>query len=163
MYAPYHLVAGALAEKGMKTRVPTAGVALLSHFILDNLLLRHPIIEPVYHIDSPWPEGTPAIIAIVPYPDSILSTVVLAFLLILTPVIAFVLRRYWWGMLWAVSPDIVDWLILYPIFNIRPIHNLSDTLSTPWGLTMETTLLLLIVGTVILRRRGGLRNKNIAN
>jgi hypothetical protein len=77
MYTPYHLVVGALAEKGMKTRVPTASVALLSHFILDNLLLRHPIIEPVYHIDSPWPEGTPAIIAIVPYPDSILGAVVL--------------------------------------------------------------------------------------
>jgi hypothetical protein len=163
MYTPYHLAAGALAEKGMKARVPTAGVALLSHFILDNLLLRHPIIEPMYHIDSPWPEGTPAILAIVPYPDSILSTVVLAFLVILTPVIAFVLRRYWWGMLWAVSPDIVDWLILYPIISIHPIHDLSDILSTPWGLAIELILLLLIVGTVLLRRRFGMRNKNIAN
>lgn len=161
MYAPYHLVAGALAEKGMKTRVPTAGVALLSHFILDNLLLRHPIIEVVYHIDSPWPQGTPAIISIVPYPDSILSTIVLVILVILTPIMAFVLRRYWWGMLWAVSPDIIDWIILYPIFSIHPIHYLSDTLSTPWGLAMEMTLLLLIVGTVLLRRRAGLRNKNI--
>jgi hypothetical protein len=163
MYTPYHLAAGALAEKGMKTRVPTAGVALLSHFILDNLLLRHPVIEPVYHIDSPWPEGTPAIIAIVPYPDSILSAVVLAVLVILTPIIAFMLRRYWWGMLWAVSPDIIDWIILYPIFSIHPIHNFSDTLSTSWGLAIEMTLLLFIVGMVLVRRRVGLRNDNIAN
>ena len=163
MYTPYHLVAGALAEKGLKTRLQTASVALLSHFILDNLLIRHPIIEPAYHIDSPWPEGTPAIIAIVPYPDSILSAVVLASLVILTPIIAFVLRRYWWGMLWAVSPDIIDWIILYPIFSIHPIHNLSDTLSTPWGLAIEMTLLLLIVGTVLLRRSVGLRNKDITN
>ena len=162
MYAPYHLAVGALAEKVMKTRVPTAGVALLSHFILDNLLLRHPIIEPLYHIDSPWPPGTPAIIAIVPYPNSILSTVVLVILVILTPIIAFVLRRYWWGMLWATLPDIIDWIILYPIFNIYAIHYLSDTLSTPWGLAMEMTLLLFIVGTVLLRRRVGLRNNNLA-
>jgi hypothetical protein len=66
-------------------------------------------------------------------------------------------------MLWATLPDIIDWIILYPIFNIYAIHYLSDTLSTPWGLAIEITLLLLIVGTVLLRRRVGLRNKNIAN
>ena len=147
------MVAGVLAEKGMKTRVPTAGVALISHFILDNLLFRHPIIEPAYHINSPWPQGTPAVISLVPYPDSILSAVVLAILVILTPLIAFVMRRYWWGMLWAVSPDIIDWLILYPIFSIHPIHNLSDTLSTPWGLALELLFLILIIGTVLLKRR----------
>jgi len=153
MYAPYHLAAGALTEKGLKTRVPTAGVALLSAALLDNLLLRNPIIEPIQHIHSPWPPGTPAILQIVPYPGDLLSTFVLIALVVLTPALAYLMRHYWWGMLWAVLPDIIDWVILYPTIGKHPIHDLFDSLSTPWGLAVEVTIIVIIVGTIVWIRR----------
>jgi len=153
MYAPYHLAAGALTEKGMKTRVPTAGIALLSAAILDNLLLRNSIIEPIQHINSPWPPGTPAILQIVPYPGDLLSTLVLVGLVVLTPALAYLMRHYWWGMLWALSPDIVDWIILRPTIGRNPIHDLFDQLSTPWGLAVEVTFIAVIVLALVWRRR----------
>ena len=162
MYAPYHLAAGALAEKVMKTRVPTAGVALLSAPIIDNLLLRNPITEPIQHIHSPWPPDTPTILHIVPYPGDLLTTVVLIVLVVLTPVMVYLMRHYWWGMLWAILPDIIDWVILYPAIGKHPIHDLFDALSTPWGLAVELLLLLLIVGTILLKRRVGSKRKREA-
>ena len=153
MYAPYHLAAGALTEKGIKKRLPTAGVALLSAALLDNLLLRSSIMEPLQHIDSPWPQGTPAILQIVPYPADLLSTFILVVLVVLTPTLVYLMRRYWWGMLWAILPDIMDWVILYPTIGKRPIHDLFDVLSTPWGLAVEVTIIAIIVGTVVWRRR----------
>jgi hypothetical protein len=163
MYAPYHLAAGALTEKGIKTRVPTAGVALLSAALLDNLLLRSSIIEPIQHIDSPWPPDTPAILQIVPYPADLLSTFILVVLVIVTPALVYLMRRYWWGMLWAVLPDIIDWVILNPTIGKHPVHDLFDALSTPWGLAVEVTIIVIIVGTVLWRRRrsnwAGRRNR----
>lgn len=153
MYAPYHLAAGALTEKCIKKRVPTAGVALLSAALLDNLLLRSSIIEPIQHIDSPWPPGTPALIQIVPYPADLLSTFILVVLVLLTPALVYLMRRYWWGMLWAVLPDIIDWVILYPTIGKHPIHDLFDALSTLWGLAVEVTIIVIIAGTVIWRWR----------
>jgi hypothetical protein len=56
-------------------------------------------------------------------------------------------------MLWAVSPDIIDWLILRPAIGRSPIHDLFGQLSTPWGFAVEVTFIVVIVGTLVWRRR----------
>ena len=150
MYAPYHMAIGALTEKVIGKKAPTAVVALLSHPILDNSLLDNPITG---HVHSPWPPGSPAILQIIPYPHDLPSIVVVVALVVLTIVLAILMRHYWWGMLWAVSPDIIDWIILRPIMGQSPIHDLFSPLSTPWGLAVEMLLLVVIVSTLLLRRR----------
>jgi hypothetical protein len=56
-------------------------------------------------------------------------------------------------MLWALSPDIIDWVILRPTIGRSPIHDLFSRLSTPWGFAVEVTLIVVIVGTLLWRRR----------
>lgn len=146
MFAPAHMAIGALAEKGLEKKVPTAAVALLSHPIVDNPRL--------WHAPYLWPQGSPAILQFLPYPHDLPSILVLAALVVLTIGVAILLRRYWWGMLWAISPDIIDWLILRPTIGRSPIHDdLFSWLSTPWGFAVEVTLILVIVVALFQRRK----------
>ncbi len=145
MFAPAHMAIGALAEKGLWKRAPTAAVAVLSHPILDNPLL--------WHAHYPWPQGSPAILQILPYPHDLPSILVLVALVVLTIGVAILLCHYWWGMLWAISPDIIDWIILRPAIGRIPIHDLFSWLSTPWGFAVEVTIIVVIVVTLLWRRR----------
>jgi precorrin-6B methylase 2 len=151
MFAPAHMAIGALAEEGLKNRVPTAAVALLSAPVLDNPLL--------WHAPYPWPAGSPAIFQFLPYPHDLPSILVLIALVVLTIGVAILLRHYWWGMLWAVSPDIIDWIILRPTIGRSPIHDLFSRLSTPWGFAVEVALIAVIVGTLLWRRRAKAMNE----
>jgi hypothetical protein len=155
MFAPAHMAIGALAEKGLGKRAPTAAVALLIHPILDNPLL--------WHAPYPWPSGSPAILQFLPYPHNLPSILILVALVVLTIGVAILLRHYWWGMLWAVSPDIIDWLILRPAIGRAPIHDLFGQLSTPWGFAVEVTLIVVIVGTLVWRRRAKAQNRASSN
>jgi ubiquinone/menaquinone biosynthesis C-methylase UbiE len=147
---------GALAEKGLEKRAPTAAVALLSAPILDNPQMWHAL-------EYSWPEGSPAILQFLPYPHDLPSILILVALVVLTIGVAILLRHYWWGMLWAVSPDIIDWLILRPAIGRAPIHDLFGQLSTPWGFAVEVTLIVVIVGTLVWRRRAKAQNRASSN
>jgi len=142
---------GALAEKGLEKKAPTAAVALLSAPILDNPLL--------WHAPYPWPPGSPAILQFLPYPHHLPSILVLVALVVLTIGVAILLRHYWWGMLWALSPDIVDWVILRPAIGRSPIHDLFGRLSTPWGFAVEVTFVAVIVVTLLWIRRAKAMNE----
>ena len=145
MFAPAHMAIGALAERGLEQKAPTAAVALLSAPILDRAQF--------WHAPGSWPSGSPAILQFLPYPHDLSSIFVLIALVILTIAVAILLRHYWWGMLWASSPDIVDWIILRPTIGRSPVHDLFDQLSTPWGLAVEVTFMAVIVLALIWRRR----------
>jgi hypothetical protein len=54
-------------------------------------------------------------------------------------------------MVWALAPDIIDWLILRPITGKAPIHEWFSWVANPWGFGLEMTFVALIV--VILLRR----------
>jgi len=145
MFAPAHMAIGALAERGLEQKAPTAVVALLSHPILDRAQF--------WHAPYSWPSGSPVILQFLPYPHDLPSIFVLITLVFLTIGVAILLRQYWWGMLWAVSPDIVDWIILRPTIGQSPIHDLFSRLSTPWGFAVEVVFVAVIVITLVWRRR----------
>lgn len=145
MFAPAHMAFGALAEKGLKKRAPTAVVALLSAPLLDNPKL--------WHAPEPWPQDSPSVFHFLPYPHDAPSILLLIGLIVLTISVAVLLRQYWWGMLWAMSPDIIDWVILRPIMGRGPIHDMFDQLATPWGFAVEVTIIVAIVGTLWWRQR----------
>lgn len=128
---------GALAQAGLKRKPETAAVAFLSHAALDGPRFWHPY---------PWPSDfSPPIINVLPYPhhpQSILLDIglILAFL-----AMVIMLRQYRWGMLWAISPDLIDWIVLKPITGSGQVHSLFSELSTPWGLTVEFGLVILVL------------------
>ena len=146
MFAPAHMAIGALAEKGLGKRAPTAAVALLSAPILDNPQMWHAL-------EYSWPEGSPAILQFLPYPHDLPSILILVALVVLTIGVAILLRHYWWGMVWALAPDIIDWLILKPITGQHPIHDWFSWVTTPWGFGLEMAFIAVIVLVLLMRRR----------
>ena len=145
MFAPSHMAVGALSQAGLKRTLPTAVVAFASVAILDSTLM--------WHAPYPWPSGSPAILTFVPYPRNLPSILTLVALVVATVAVGFLLRRYWWGMVWAVAPDIIDWLILRPITGKSPIHDLFSKVATPWGFGLEMAFVALIVAVLVRRKR----------
>jgi hypothetical protein len=141
------MAAGAFIESRLHTRLPTAVVSVAIHPVLDMI--------PLWHAPYPWPAGYPAVIKIVPYPQDPLSTVALVSLVTTTLLVAVLLRRYWWGMLWAVSPDIVDWLILRPLTGRYVIHHVFPTPKDwgPWSFGLEMLFLVTVAALVYVSTR----------
>ncbi|MCX6000331.1 MAG: hypothetical protein NTU41_12305 [Chloroflexi bacterium] len=145
MFAPTHMAVGALVQAKVRRKLPTAIVAVASHAALD--------ITIVWHAPYEWPTGTPAILTVIPYPHDWVSTSVVVVLLTATIAVGLLLRRYWWGMLWAMSPDIIDWGILRPLTGQSPIHHFFRKVSTPWGFLAEMLLAAAITLAVYLLMR----------
>ncbi|MFC1847701.1 hypothetical protein ACFLXV_00100 [Chloroflexota bacterium] len=145
MFAPSHMAVGALCQAGVKRKLPTAIVAFSSTAILDSTT--------IWHAPYPWPTDSPVILRFIPYPGDVPSILTLIALIILTLAVAWLLRRYWWGMAWALSPDIIDWIILRPITGQSPVHDLFAKISTPWGFGLEIAFIAVIVVLLLKRRR----------
>jgi len=137
------MAVGALCQAGIKRKLPTAVVAFSSMALLDSSRLWHAL--------SPWPEDSFAVLHVIPYPHDLASIITIIALVVVTVAVGFLLRRYWWGMLWAVSPDIIDWVILRPITGRGPIHELFAKVSTPWGFGFEMAFVALIVFLLLKR------------
>ena len=150
MFAPSHMAVGALCEAGVKRKLPTAAVAFGSAALLDSTR--------IWHAPYPWPEDSPAILHFMPYPHDAPSILTLIALIILTLAVAWFLRRYWWGMAWGLAPDIIDWIILRPIMDRSPIHELFSKVSTAWGFGLEIAFIAVIV-IVLVRGRSAVSGK----
>ena len=137
MFAPSHMAVGALSQAGLKRKLPTAMVAFGSHAILDSTTIWHA----PYH----WPSGSPSILHFLPYPHNLPSILTLVALVVATVAVCFLLRHYWWGMVWGMAPDVIDWIILRPITGRSPIHDLFAKLTTPWGFGLEIAFVAVIV------------------
>lgn len=149
MFAPTHMAVGALVDSRIKSRATVVPIAILSHAALD--------ITVFWHAPYKWPDDAPAIAKVIPYPHDWTSALVVAALVIATLLVGFLLRRYWWGMLWGASPDILDWVLLRPITGHSSIHNFFHRVSTPWGFGVEMLLaaaVVLLVLRVFESRRG---------
>ena len=144
MFAPSHMAVGALSQAGVKRKLPTAVVAFASAAVLDSTKM--------WHAPYPWPSDSPAILHIIPYPHDAPSILTVIALVIATVAVGWLLRHYWWGMAWALAPDIIDWLILRPITGRHPIHDWFSWITTPWGFALEMGFVAVIV-LVLLRRK----------
>jgi hypothetical protein len=144
MFAASHMAAGAFIESRMRKRIPTALISVAVHPLLDLI--------PLWHAPYPWPAGYPVILGVVPYPQDPLSTFALVSLVTSAVVVAVLLRRYWWGMLWALSPDIVDWLILRPLTGRYIIHHVFPTPDDwgPWSFGLEMLFIVTVAALVYL-------------
>lgn len=152
MFAPSHMVVGALGQAGLKRKLPTAVVALASHGILDATVL--------WHAPYPWPSGSPAILHFLPYPHNVPSILTLITLVVATIAVGILLRRYWWGMLWALVPDLVDYLILRPITGKAPINDWFSWVSTPWGFALQIGFVVVIVAVLVRIRRPSVTSRS---
>ena len=150
MFAVTHMAVGALVEYRVRKRVPTALIALSSAAALDMTVFWH-----ARDAEYQWPRGSFSLFQVVPYPHDIESWLLVTLLVVSAAAVAVLLRRYWWGMLWALSPDIMDWLILKPLTGEYPIHALFKKVTTPWGFGVEMTLVLVLV--LVLYLKGGKR------
>ncbi len=154
MFAPAHMAVGALTQAGLEKKLPTAVVAFASFAILDSTNM--------WHAPSPWPSGSPVILHILPYPHDAPTILTVVALVIATIAVVFLLRRYWWGMVWAMAPDIIDWLNLRPITGKEPIHDWFSWVSTPWGFALEMAFVAFMV-VILLRRKRKLTVKASLN
>ena len=150
MFAATHMAVGALIESQVRKKAPTAVIAAASAVALDMSIFWH-----ARDAEYQWPRGSFFLFQVVPYPHDIQSWVLVAFLIVSAAAVAVVLRRYWWGMLWALSPDIMDYAILRPWTGEHPIHGLFRKVSTPWGFGVEMLLVLFVV--LVLYLKGGKR------
>jgi len=150
MFAPSHMAVGALSQAGLKRKLPTAVVAVASAAVLDSTTM--------WHAPYPWPSDSPVILRFLPYPHDVPSILTLIALVVVTIGVGWLLRRYWWGMVWALAPDIIDWLVLRPITGQYPIHDLFSKVTTPWGFGLEMAFVAVIV-VVLLKRRRSLPTK----
>ena len=148
MFTPSHMAIGALVQAGLKRKLPTAVVALASHALLDNTKIWHAY-------EYSWPSGTPMILQIFPYPHDVPSILTVVVLVIATIAVAFLLRHYWWGMLWSLAPDIIDWLVVRPITGREPIHDFIKKFQTPWGIALEIAFIVFIT-IIVLRKKPAL-------
>lgn len=155
MFEPTHMAVGALIQAKVKKKVPTALIAVASHAALDMTIFWH-----ARDAQYQWPKGSFPLFEVVPYPHDIQSDLLVAGLIAATIAVAVLLRRYWWGMLWAISPDIIDWGIVRPLTGQGYIHKLFDKVSTPWGFLVEMLLTASITLGVYLwtKRQRPLRN-----
>ena len=145
MFAPTHMAVGALSQAGIEKKLPTAVVAFASHGILDSTVL--------WHAPYPWPQGSPVILHFLPYPHNAPSILVLIALVIATIAVGILLRRYWWGMAWALAPDLVDYLIFRPMTGKDPINDWFSWVANPWGFGLEMAFVAVIVVVLVQRRR----------
>lgn len=145
MFAATHMAVGALIEAKVQKKAPTAVIAVASHVVLDMTVL--------WHAPYPWPAGSPAIFTVVPYPHDALSTFAAVTLVVSAVAVVLLLRRCWWGMLWALSPDIIDWVILRPLTGRYQIHHLFPQVSTHWGPWSFGLEMLLVVSAALLAYR----------
>ena len=145
MFAATHMAVGALIEAKVQKKAPTALVAVASAVVLDMTVL--------WHAPYSWPAGSPAIFTVIPYPHDALSIFVAVTLVVLVVAVALLLRRYWWGMLWGLSPDIIDWVILRPLTGEYQIHHLFPQISTHWGPWSFGLEMLLVVSAGLLAYR----------
>lgn len=145
MFAPAHMAIGALTQAAIERKLPTAVVAFASFAILDSTNM--------WHAPYPWPADSPIILRFILYPHDLPSFLTLAALIIGTVAVGFLMRRYWWGMVWAVAPDIIDWLILRPIIGKAPIHEWFSWVTTPWGFALEMAFVVVIVVVLLQRKR----------
>ena len=152
MFAPSHMAVGALSQAGLKHKLPTAVVAFASVGILDSTIM--------WHAPYPWPSGSPVIVHFLPYPHDLPSILTLIALVIATVAVGFLLRHYWWGMVWAVAPDIIDWVILRPTTGREPIHELFSKVTTPWGFGLEMAFVALIVILLLKRKKARVGDVN---
>ncbi len=145
MFAPTHMAIGALTQAGIEKKLPTAVVAFASFAIIDS--------TGMWHAPYPWPASSPVILRILPYPHNLPSILTLVALVIATVAVGFLLRRYWWGMVWALAPDIIDYFILRPITGKERIHEWFSWVSTPWGFALEMAFVAIIVLILMQRKR----------
>ena len=150
MFADTHMAVGALVESRVQKKAPTAVIAAASAVALDMSIFWH-----ARDAEYQWPRGSFSLFQVVPYPHDIESWVLATLLVVSAAAVAVLLRRYWWGMLWAVSPDIMDFVILRPWTGEHPIHDLFKRVSMPWGLAVEMLLVLVVV--LVLYLYGGKR------
>jgi hypothetical protein len=148
------MAVGALSQAGIEKKLPTAVVAFASFAVLDSTNM--------WHAPYPWPAGSPVILHFLPYPHNAPSILAVIALVIATIAVGFLLRRYWWGMVWALAPDIIDWLILRPITGKTPIHEWFSWVANPQGFALEMTFVALIV-VILLRRKRRLITKASLN
>jgi len=148
VFAATHMAVGALVESRVRKKAPTALIALISHAALDMTIFWH-----ARDAQYQWPEGSFPLFEVVPYPHDIQSWLLVAVLIISAAAVAVLLRRYWWGMLWALSPDIMDFVILRPLTGEHPIHDLFKKVSTPWGFAVEMLLVVVVVLVLYLKGR----------
>ena len=55
--------------------------------------------------------------------------------------------------MWALLPDIIDWVILNPLTGEHPIHDLIGKVSTPWGFALEMLFVAVVVLVLGLKSR----------
>ena len=160
MFAPTHMAVGALVEAKVKKRVPTAIIAVAAHAALDMTIFWH-----ARDAQYQWPKGSFPFFEVLPYPHDVQSWLLVTALIFSTIAVAVLLRRYWWGMLWAMSPDIIDWGILRPLTGQSPIHDLFKKVSTPWGFLVEMLLAAVITLAVylLMKRQRGLLKKTVSS
>jgi len=148
VFAATHMAVGALVESRVRKKAPTALIALISHAALDMTIFWH-----ARDAQYQWPKGSFPLFEVVPYPHDLQSWLLVAALIVSTVAVAVLLRRYWWGMLWALLPDIIEWVILKPLTGEHPIHDLFKKVSAPWGFAVEMLLVVVVVLVLYLRGR----------
>jgi hypothetical protein len=142
------MAVGALVESRVRKKAATVLVAAASAVALDMTIFWH-----ARDAEYQWPHGSFPLFQVVPYPHDMQSWLLVAVLIVSAAAVAVLLRRYWWGMLWALSPDIMDWLILKPLTGEYPVHALFKKVTTPWGFAFEMLLVLVVVVVLYLRGR----------
>ena len=148
MFAATHMAVGALVESRVRKKVATVLVAAASAVALDMTIFWH-----ARDAEYQWPRGSFPLFQVVPHPHDMQSWLLVAILIFSAIAVAVLLRRFWWGMLWALSPDIMDFVILRPLTGEHPIHDLFKKVSTPWGFAVEMFLVVVVVLVLYLRGR----------
>jgi hypothetical protein len=148
VFAATHMAVGALIESRACGKAPTALIALASAAVLDMTTFWD-----AQAAEYQWPHGSFSLFQLVPYPHDVRSWLLVAVLIISAVAVAVLLRRYWWGMLWALLPDIIDWVILNPLTGEHPIHDLIGKVATPWGFALEMVFVVVVVLVLGLKGR----------
>ncbi|MDP3061605.1 MAG: hypothetical protein Q8O40_00100 [Chloroflexota bacterium] len=143
MFAIGHMALGALVDEAVPNRVAAAALAVLTHPLVDNPRLWHAPWE--------WPEGSPSFLRFIPYPHDAVSWGFVVGLVALTVGFGYLMRSHWWGMLWALSPDLLDWLLIRPLLGRELLHRFwaeGGPIDTPIGFAVELGVVLLVLVAV---------------